>query len=141
MNHILQTACILGDVERVKELIANGENVNDWTTLYTAYLFHKIDVVELLLSTGGANPNLTYSFENLTLMHLACADGSLKTVKLLLRHGANLNPRSSGGYTPLDNTKRCGHQVLVEYLTQVSQYTALYALFGPDISRDLFVTS
>ena len=91
-----------GDIDKVKEYIRNGVNLNGKdsygnTPLYEASK-HKDrkDIVELLLSKG-ANPNIKNDNGN-TPLHVTL---NKDVVELLLKHGADINALNKKGATPL----------------------------------------
>ena len=49
-------------------------------------------------------------------LHAAAAVGHTKLVRLLLRNGADVDPRDNGGLTPLNMAARYGHETTVELL-------------------------
>ena len=82
------------------------KNFHNWTPLQTAFAFNNTEfVIELL--KHGANPNhkMNKTFEN-TMLHIACSQGNISMVKILLEHGANVNAVDIEKFTPLHNTIR-----------------------------------
>lgn len=56
-------------------------------------------------------------YDGRTALHLACAEGHLSVVKVLLEQcKVKLNPHDRWNYTPLDDAKKFGHQEIVDYL-------------------------
>lgn len=51
-------------------------------------------------------------------LHYAIINGSLKSVKLLLRYGANMNPQSESGYIPLSMACARGHLEIAKLLLE-----------------------
>ena len=85
-------------------------------TVYT-YDFIQNDIVELLLQ-HGANPNLkTYWFKD-TVIHFACtcAKDPIPILKLLLKHGADLNNTDGCGRTILFDAIERNKYSLVDFL-------------------------
>lgn len=54
--------------------------------------------------------------EGLTLLHIACLDGNLRYVDLLLEHGASVHTKSSVGWTSLHAATLGGNFNVVSYL-------------------------
>jgi len=100
----LHKAALVGNAERVKELLKKGANPNvqdeyGWTPLHEAAYKGHVDVVELLLE-HGADPNIQ-SKNGLTPLHEAAYKGHVDVVELLLEHGADPNIQNEYGDTPL----------------------------------------
>ncbi|XP_067936756.1 uncharacterized protein [Watersipora subatra] len=99
----LHTACIRGDLAKVKQLLRDGEtNVNTpdnagWTALHEACFHKHEDIVELLLThkssgfhfDGGGEVDMLAAAGDhaFTPLHDAVNVGSVAIVKLLLKHG------------------------------------------------------
>ena len=105
-KHPLHVAAGLGKLERVKELLKNGHDVNEpdsfgATPLLIAVVSRKMDVVQFLLSRK-ADPKICAK-DGYTLMHGAAFSGSKEMVKLALSYGLEVNPRyGKDGITPVD---------------------------------------
>ena len=56
-----------------------------------------LEIAKVLLE-NGADPNIQDEYEN-TLLHRAVE--SIEKVKLLVKYGADINKKNSGGFTPL----------------------------------------
>jgi ankyrin repeat protein len=89
-----------GDHDKIKLLVKSGANVNARSALLNSPLLvaarphGSSKSVELLLK-AGAEVNATNVFGATALM-AAAASGDLDTVKVLVRHGADLNAHSRG---------------------------------------------
>jgi len=83
-----------------QEFINKVDNGN--TPLKTAYLFHNLKMVELLLEYG-ANPNIADKDDSIPL-NWACYENNLELVRLFLKYGAkeSVNKANKDGYTPLN---------------------------------------
>jgi ankyrin repeat protein len=107
-------ASILGQVDRIKELLAANRALvsalseDGWTPLHLAAFFGKDDAARLLLNSGAdLKARSTNSMEN-TALHAAAAGKHAAIVKLLLERGANVNARQVGGWTPLHSAANNG---------------------------------
>lgn len=115
----LLSACLQDNLDEVKQCIARGDSVH------------------------------VCNWYDETPLHIACRNGNLPIVVCLIVHGASLSARDENGLTPLNvayvrkdyqehrifnYTKR---HIVIKYIHSLQRYTALFTLFGPDISRDL----
>lgn len=97
-----------GDVNTALSLIDAGDDVNQRNSEGGTPLFysagsladHLLPVTEALVA-HGADLNARCGQEELTPLHTACIDGSLKSAKYLLSKGADVNARDERGDTPL----------------------------------------
>lgn len=53
-----------------------------------------------------------------TPLHLACQEGHLDVVRILISYGASLQLRDNEGRTPLDSA--AGHEHVLEYLASLN---------------------
>ncbi|MCH2571543.1 MAG: ankyrin repeat domain-containing protein, partial [Planctomycetes bacterium] len=100
------TAVRRGDVEELKEHLADGAEVNerndDGTTLLSmAALAGEIETVQLLIDEG-ADLDAKNNDGN-TALHGTAFLGRLEMTNLLIESGADVNIRNNDGTTPLDN--------------------------------------
>ena len=113
------TACSRGDLERVRQLIQEGQNVNSdsyvWTPLmYAAHNGHDQIVRELI--RAGADVNGKDKYKR-TALHKASWRGRSSVIKTLAEAGANLNVQDKWGVTPLMWAAYCGcANVVVELI-------------------------
>lgn len=96
-------AILKGDIDRVKELIKKGENLEErdykgQTPLYFA-VKAKIDFLKILVA-AGANLNAKDNGMN-TPLHEACLENNLENVMFLVRSGADINAKNDTLETPL----------------------------------------
>ena len=98
-----------GDIEKVKELIEAGADVNakdliDGTTSlhWAAYFGHK-EIVELLLKSGSKVD--AKSNNGNTPLYWAAYSGQEEVIELLITKGAKVNARNKDGETALDVAK------------------------------------
>ncbi len=96
---------------------------NTSNILYAAAT-HNIAVMELLLQRG-VNPDITDD-RGFALLHNAIhnEEKSIASVKLLLRHNANVNIPNIAKYTPLHEAAGRGYTYLVELVELLLQYKA-----------------
>ena len=112
------TACGEGDLERVRQLIQDGQDVNrgdgyEWTPLMRAAHFGHDQIVRELIR-AGADVNRKYKQ---TALHRASRKGSFSVIKTLANAGANLNEQDVEGMTPLMWAAEQGYaKVVVELI-------------------------
>lgn len=115
------------NIEKIKQLIKNGANVNmqdeeGYTPLYHAYINknndgynQKYELLQWLLANGGdvnhkyeksyqyqIKNGLSYPSEDYTLLHyVASTTNDPKLIKILIKAGANINIKAPDGLTAL----------------------------------------
>ena len=98
------TACRVGNLERVRQLIQYGQDVNRGDSNGTTPLMWAADnghdqvVGELIRAGAGVNGKSKYKQ---TALHSASCCGHSSVVKTLAEAGANLNVQDKDGMTPL----------------------------------------
>jgi len=98
------------------------------TLLQATQAGDKEQVTRLLLQK--CDPDQTDSVYQWTALHLACRDGRLEIIKLLVAHKANVDARDCLGQTPLHRAAHWGQTAIVRYLISVgADFTALDQLF------------
>ena len=100
----LHKACDKGNIEAVKQHLADGANVNTkdkygWTPLRYAANGHK-EIVRLLIAKGADVNAKTQS--GWTSLHGAAIDGHKEVAELLIAAGTDVNAKNNNGETPLD---------------------------------------
>jgi hypothetical protein len=124
-------ASLDGDVERVKEILAEGNHdvngLNRWQTdsdpngwqrtpLHAAALKDHLKLAEFLLSEGADANSLT-KYKDAPL-HFAVTQGDVKMVRLLLDHGARPDAKNDDGDTPIDIAKKEGDSEVLQMLAK-----------------------
>lgn len=108
----LTLAVMDNDIETVKQLIKDGDDINETNTvgetpLYTTMYINeeKIDIEMLkLLLKNGADPTISSDEEDWTILHEAALRGDLAAIDLLLQYNADINQRDLYGETPIFQT-------------------------------------
>ena len=104
MEDTLVGAARAGDLEAIKQHIADGADVNalhfEMPPLTWAAMMGQTEAAELLLQQG-ADINGRNRDDN-TALHLAVFLGHAGTAELLLKSGADVNAKNDDGATPVD---------------------------------------
>ena len=103
---LIHTAAEAGNIEAVKQHLAEGADVNarsviDDTPLHFAAGEGHKEVVELLIA-NGADVNAKGGISGSTPLHFAALFGHKEVVELLIAKGADVNAKDDDGATPLD---------------------------------------
>lgn len=113
-----QTALRKGDQKAIGQLIESKFPLdsrlfcgNNSTALHVAVELGKPKVIEFLLKSG-ANPNVTNDQFHETPLHLACNDGNLAAVNLLLSANADADLEDINGVTALMSAARAPKNAL-----------------------------
>ena len=134
----------------------HGENTAQLTPLHLAALNDNLEVAQVLLDYG-ADPNADvdvnintddmspffmlvlplvmtitneHAYDDYTPLHFASEKGSLKMMKLLLEHEADINARDDVYFTPLQLAAREGHLEAVKFLLEKGADPNLGSLFS-----------
>ena len=104
----LHTACRNGQFERVKHLVELGADVNilsqirEYTPLYYSLFNGFLNISAFLISKGAdVNKNIGKCKKHLIFEIIDSGYNSLKSIKLLLDHGADINSKDPFGKTIL----------------------------------------
>ncbi|XP_035661057.1 krev interaction trapped protein 1-like [Branchiostoma floridae] len=103
----LHRAISIGDMEKVKDLLAKGTPVQEldkesWGPIHYACWYGQLEAGMILLEQGKCNPNLVNRNKS-TPLHIAAGCGHPALVQLLLRHPEiDRNAMNKEGQTPLD---------------------------------------
>lgn len=103
----LTSAVLESDIEQVKQLLADGADVNEMNSLDQTAIFATtftedkldLDMIELLLK-NGANPTISDS-EGWTLLHDAVYREDQAAIDLLLKYDADINQKDLNGESPI----------------------------------------
>jgi len=113
----IHEAALAGNIEAVKQAIADGADVNAYDSFGLTPLHEAAkgqhpgpgghtDIAELLIA-NGADVNATDDFLNgRTPLSVAANYGNKETAELSIANGANVNAKDNEGKTPLDYTTR-----------------------------------
>lgn len=83
--------------------------------LIDAAMHGKTGAVQQLLNEGADAKFADYDLR--TPLHLACAEGRLSVVKLLIAAGADVSAEDRWHTSALEEAEKNGHTPVVEYLT------------------------
>jgi cytochrome c len=135
----LHDAVKSGDVERVKVLIEQGEDVNQrarpfGTPLHQAAISGNAEMAELLLAKG-ADVNFNDPLLG-TPLRVAAGKGDEAVTAVLIAGGADLAAGNAAGLTPLHAAAEGGHVAVVELLIEngadVNARSTRIEFFRPD---------
>ncbi len=127
LNYDLGYAAVVGNVEKMRDLIANGAEVNslagkdETSPLEDAINGGHIDAVKFLLE-NGADPNFSSSSDISPLFH-AFSNGNTEIASLLINYGAKLKlPNRLDGFN--DDIRR--YQYDKNFLTLLKKAGYIY---------------
>jgi ankyrin repeat protein len=120
-------AIILGDLDRVRDLLANHWDANErapdgFTPLGLAAFFNQEAIFELLLPLTSDLDAAATNPQQVAALHAATAQRQAGMVEKLLRAGADPNLRQADGFTPLHSAAFHGDAAIA----------GLLLLFGAD---------
>ena len=119
-----------GEIQEIKDLIAEGANVNGKdvegdTALHIAVMRNRTDIAELLIANAAdlnaksEASDSKFSMRSPTAstpLQIAVFEGYLEMAKLLLAKGADANAKADNGNTALHYAVFAGHKAVVELL-------------------------
>ncbi|MHA1938945.1 MAG: ankyrin repeat domain-containing protein, partial [Candidatus Thorarchaeota archaeon] len=127
----LEMAILSNDLEKIKELISQGADVNVRDSrgnapLHQAIMMGRLSSIERLLLietliSGGADVNTKNGRRGATPLHLVVARVRKDEVELLIASGADLNAKDAQGQTPLDLAKVFGQAEIADILTKAAE--------------------
>ncbi|KAH9845390.1 glycerophosphocholine phosphodiesterase GDE1-like [Teratosphaeria destructans] len=128
----------------VKVLVDAGVHVNyqdeqGETALHLAARYGHVECARILLSvtgTFGVNVELAEKTYGWTPLFIACVDGHLDVVKLLVEKGAHISNKDYSGWTPQEHAALRGHLAIAQYLAQFTPPPSLNS--SPDISAQAY---
>ena len=115
-------AAAVGDTARVRELtdtdpaLINAYAADGFYPLGLAAYFGHLDTVRLLLERGADVGQVARNPMQVQALHAALAGRHEVIARLLVEHGADVNAKQHGGYTPLHEAAQHGDLPLVELL-------------------------
>ena len=117
-------AVIQGDTGAIETLLAGNRalvsavNSDGWTPLHLAAHFGKQEAVRLLLNKGAKADSRSNNAMQNTALHAAAAGRAAGVAALLVDHGASVNARQHGGWTPLHAAAQNGDIELARTLVE-----------------------
>jgi ankyrin repeat protein len=118
-DELIRTA-MSGDVVKVRQLVADGADVNfanrlGVTALMVAAQWNRPEIVHFLLSKG-ADVEAEETSSRCNALMFACLSGNPEIVSLILKHGAAVNSATIDGRTVLMTAAFCGSLEVVRLL-------------------------
>lgn len=121
----------------IELLVDAGVDVNyrdqqDETALHIAARFGYSECAEILLKAPGVNPEIAEKTFGWTPLFIACVDGHLPVVELLIAAGADPSKSDASGWTPQEHAALRGHIDIARKLAQLVPAPQIHE--GPDVS-------
>ena len=115
----LLNATCKGDVERIKELIQQGVDVNEKndkniTAVWCACYNGNNKALQLLLESG-ADPNISDIYQQ-TPLFVACYQGNFENVQLLVTYNCSIHSRDYERHTALHSASDAGREEIIRFL-------------------------
>ena len=119
--NVLHYASAAGDLNRVKELVKQGADINvkdnhKRTALHYAALFGNLELVQWLVKQG-ADVKAKSIFGETALHYAACND-NMELVEWLVNQGLDVKAKDNDGRTVLHDAAGCGNLKLVQWLVE-----------------------
>ena len=120
----------------IELLVDAGVDVNyrdqqDETALHIAARFGYSECAEILLKAPGVNPEIAEKTFGWTPLFIACVDGHLPIVELLIAAGADPSKSDASGWTPQEHAALRGHIDIARRLAQLVPAPKIHE--GPDV--------
>lgn len=119
----LEQAVYLGNLNKTKELIRSGHNIESKDDYGRTILYYAIkkgfnEIVELLCKSNTNVNNQDH--EGKAPLHFACIYSQLKSAEFLIKYGAQIDLKDENGNTPLSDAifYSQGKQELVRFLLE-----------------------
>lgn len=109
----------------------NYQDEQGETALHLAARFGHEACARILLSAEGIQVELAEKTYGWTPLFIACVDGHLNIVKLLVEKDANVLTKDSSGWSPQDHAALRGHLTIAQYLSAFTPPTSLHV--SPDM--------
>ena len=137
LRHELIEACKQNDIEKVKEFLSRGADINEIKngTLVIADTMTALMVVShcgyqplaQLLIDNSADIDALDCFGNTALM-LAASNGQADIAEMLIKNGAKLDVKNINRASALSQAKKYGHEDVVEKIEQALKDQAAQAV-------------
>jgi ankyrin repeat protein len=117
----LHEACLIGDLDVVKFLVAHGSDVNARdskkdTPLHIAARNHYTELVKYLIDQRAYVNALTVT--RYSPLHEAAVSGDYESVELLVDNGASVTQKNNYDRTPLQEALKRGFKQIVHFLSK-----------------------
>lgn len=126
-HSLLHIAIAMGELDKVKEELEKGANVNtlagDGLSALQWSLAAATDILELLLD-NGADPNIE-SVEGATAIMNAVQSNQMEHLKILMEHKADVNKQDNNGFTALHRAAERGYIEIVKNYCRMEQIKKL----------------
>lgn len=121
----------------IELLVDAGVDVNycdqqNETALHIAARFGYTECAEILLSAPGINCEIAEKTFGWTPLFIACVDGHLPIVELLINAGANPSNPDASGWTPQEHAALRGHIDIARRLAQITPAPKIHE--GPELA-------
>lgn len=144
-----------GDLQKVKEALKNGADINaryeDSPALIDAVNWGNVEIVKYLVENGADIENMNNIYGNTALMRTADtmyveSEICIEIAQYLLEKGANINAKTRNGWTALMYASCKGHFDMVKFLVENGAdinaitdngYTALNSALDKEIEKFL----